>query len=59
MQTNFDFFSVKYNKEFPPKLIKFNKTRQTISIPVVNTEGKVSSKTIFYKYDGDYFIRMK
>ena len=56
---SFDFFSVKSSKEFPPKLIKFDKARQTISIPVVNTEGKVSSKTIFYEYDGDYFLRVK
>lgn len=56
---SFDFYSVKDPKQFPIKLIKFNNTKNTISIPVVNTEGKVSSKTIFYKYDGDYFIRVK
>ncbi|MDX2173197.1 MAG: hypothetical protein SFY56_08760 [Bacteroidota bacterium] len=54
---SFDWNSVKYLKEYPYKLIKFNSTTNTIVIPVVNTEGKVSSKSIFYKYDGDYFVK--
>jgi hypothetical protein len=53
-----DFFSVADNEERPIKLIKFNNITNTISIPVVNAEGKVSSKSIFYKYDGDYFLRV-
>lgn len=54
---SFDFFSVKSIAEIPVKLIHFNKNSNTLSIPVVNTEGKVSSKNIVYKYDGDYFVK--
>ncbi len=54
---SFNFFSVVDHEERPVRLIKFNKEQQTISIPVVNTEGKVSSKNIVYKYDGDYFVK--
>ncbi len=53
----FPFFSVVDRKERPVKLINYNKALQTISIPVVGTNGKVMAKTIIYKYDGDYFIK--
>jgi hypothetical protein len=54
---SYDFFSVAERKERPVKLISYNKVLQTISIPVVDAKGKVSTKKIIYKYDGDYFIR--
>jgi hypothetical protein len=54
---SYDFFSVVDRKERPVKLISYNKVLQTIFIPVVDAKGKVSMKKIYYKYDGDYFIR--
>ena len=54
---SYNFFSVAKHKERPIKLIYFNKTQQTITIPLVDTNGNVTSKTIVYKYDGDYFLK--
>jgi len=54
---SYNFFSVEKHKERPVKLIFYNKTLQTLSIPVVDTKGNVTSKTIIYKYNGDYFVK--
>ena len=54
---SYNFFSVEKHKERPVKLIFFNNTTNTISIPVVGTNGNVSSKKILYKYNGDYFVK--
>ena len=54
---SYNFFSVVKHKERPIKLIYFNKTQQTITIPLVDINGNVTSKTIVYKYDGDYFLK--
>jgi len=54
---SYNFFSVEKHKERPVKLIFYNKTLQTLSIPVVDTKGSVTSKTIIYKYNGDYFVK--
>lgn len=54
---SYNFFSVSNRKERPVKLISYNSKTNTIAIPVVNSQGKVSSKKIFYTYDGDYFVR--
>lgn len=54
---SYDFFSVIDKKERPVKLIEYNQMLQTISIPLVDVSGKVTSKRIIYKYDGDYFVK--
>lgn len=54
----FDFFSVKNIKEIPVKLIRFDKSTYTLSIPVVTTAGLVTNKKITYEYDGDYFVKL-
>lgn len=54
---SFNVASINHLEKRSHKLIMFNKDSQTLSIPVVNKEGKVSSKTIFYRYDGDYFVK--
>ena len=52
---DFDFFSVVDRTERPVKLIDYNPTEKTISIPVVWEGGKVTSKRIVYKFTGQYF----
>jgi hypothetical protein len=59
----YDFFSVVNRKERPLKLIQFDKTTQTIKIPIViqdakTPQGRVTNKFINYKYDGNYFVRV-
>jgi hypothetical protein len=54
---SYDFFSVVDKIEQPVKLIFYNKALRTISIPIVDTKGNVTAKTILYKYDGDYFLK--
>ena len=52
---NFDFFSVVDRPERPVKLINYDPVLKTISIPVVQEKGKVTSKTITYQFTGKYF----
>jgi hypothetical protein len=52
---NFDFFSVVDRNERPVKLIHYDPTEKTISIPVVWENGKVTGKLIVYKFTGEYF----
>lgn len=54
----YDFFSVidiPYEKR--PK-ISFNNKTNILSIPLVTEDGKVTAKTIRYKFNGQYFIKM-
>ncbi|HEV7622375.1 MAG TPA: hypothetical protein VGO09_11600 [Flavisolibacter sp.] len=53
----FDFFSVADRKERPVKLIDYNSTEKTITIPVVLANGKVTNKLIVYQFTGKYFER--
>lgn len=55
---SYNFFSVVDRKERPVKLINFDSKLNTISIPVVIAEGKVTAKQIVYQYDGDYFVKL-
>ena len=60
----YDFFSVVDRKERPLKLIQFDKTTQTIKIPIViqdekSPQGRVTNRFINYKYDGNYFVKVK
>lgn len=52
---SFDFFSVVDRPERPVKLIDYNASEKTISIPVVWENGKVTSKQIVYTFTGEYF----
>ena len=52
---SFDFFSVVDHPERPVKLIDYNASEKTISIPIVWENGKVTSKLIVYKFTGEYF----
>ena len=58
----FDFFSVVDRKERPIKLIQYDKKNQAITIPVVIPDkkfqyGRVTNKSIIYKFDGQYFVK--
>ena len=55
----FDFFSVVDRPERPLKLIKFDKNKKIIYIPVVYEDGKVTDKFIQYKFNGKYFEKYK
>jgi hypothetical protein len=55
---SYNFFSVVDRKERPVKLISFNNKLNTITIPVVTSEGQVTAKQIVYQYDGDYFVKL-
>jgi len=55
----FDFFSVVDRPERPLKLIKYDKNRKIIYIPVVHEDGKVTDKFIQYKFNGKYFEKYK
>lgn len=58
----YDFFSVVDRPERPIKLISFDKKTKTLKIPVVVedkefTDGKVTSRTINYQFNGTYFVK--
>ena len=54
----YDFFSiVDLPMEKRPR-ISFNNKTNILSIPLVTQDGKVTNKTIRYKFDGQYFIKM-
>ncbi len=55
---NYDFFSVVDRPERPVKLITYNSTTQTINIPVVLVDGKITDKFIHYKFTGEYFEKV-
>ena len=60
----YDFYSVADSDGRPLKLIRFDKTTQTIKIPVVIQDkesplGKVTNRFISYRFDGTYFIKIK
>jgi hypothetical protein len=55
---SYNFFSVVDRKERPVMLISFNNKLNTITIPVVTSEGQVNAKQIVYQYDGDYFVKL-
>lgn len=56
---SYDFFSVvDITFELRPT-ITFDAATNTIKIPVVNSNGKVTSKLITYKFTGQYFEKVK
>lgn len=55
ISVEFDFFSVVERPERPLKLIKFDKIKKIIYIPVVYEDGKVTDKFIQYKFNGQHF----
>jgi len=55
----FDFFTVVDRPERPLKLIKYDKNKKIIYIPVVYEDGKVTDKFIQYKFNGKYFEKYK
>jgi hypothetical protein len=59
----YDFFSVVDRKERPIKLISYDQATKTIRVPIVIQDkkfplGKVTNKSISYKFDGNYFVKM-
>jgi len=59
ISVEFDFFSVVDRPERPLKLIKYDKSKKMIYIPVVYEDGKVTNKFIQYKFNGKYFEKYK
>ena len=59
ISVEFDFFSVVDRPERPLKLIKYDKNKKVIYIPVVYEDGKVTNKFIQYKFNGRYFEKYK
>jgi len=59
ISVEFDFFSVVDRPERPLKLIKYDKNKKVIYIPVVYEGGKVTNKFIQYKFNGKYFEKYK
>ena len=55
---NYDFFSVVDKPERPLKLITYDNLTQTIIIPIVLADGKVTNKFIHYKFTGEYFEKV-
>lgn len=59
----YNFFSVADREERPIRLISFDKKTNTLKIPVVVEDkefpiGKVTNRTISYKFDGTYFVKV-
>ncbi len=59
----YNFFSVADRKERPVRLILFDRATKTLKIPVVVNDkefpnGRVTSKFISYRFDGDYFVKI-
>ncbi|HEY0428161.1 MAG TPA: hypothetical protein VGC76_10300 [Pyrinomonadaceae bacterium] len=59
----YDFFSVVDRKERPIRLISFDKKTKTLKIPVVIEDtkfssGRVTNKSISYRFDGQYFVKV-
>lgn len=55
LDVNFDFFSVADRSERPLRLIRYNAKTQTIDLPVVQENGKITKKYIRYRFTGQYF----
>ncbi|MBB5396227.1 hypothetical protein [Mucilaginibacter sp. AK015] len=56
---NYDFFSVvDIAVELRPT-ITFDAATNTIKLPLVNNKGKITDKFILYKFNGNYFERVK
>ena len=56
---DYDFFSILDIPFEKRPTIVFDKKTQTISMPLVNVDGKVTKKFIKYKFTGKYFERLK
>jgi hypothetical protein len=61
---DYNFFSVVDRPERPIKLILFNEKTKTVKIPIVikndeNDYGTVTNKFINYKFNGNYFVKLK
>jgi len=59
IDVEFDFFTVVDRPERPLELIKYDKAKQILYIPVVYEDGKVTDKFIQYKFNGKYFEKYK
>lgn len=55
IDVSFDFFSVVNRPERPLRLIKYNKDKKIIYIPIVLENGKVTDRYILYQFKGQYF----
>ena len=55
INVDFDFFTVVNRPERPLELIKYDKVKKILYIPVVYEDGKVTDKFIQYKFNGKYF----
>ncbi len=59
-----DFFSVVDHPERPVNLFKFDETKKEFSFPVViedaeMPQGRVTDKSITYRFNGRYFVKVK
>jgi hypothetical protein len=59
IEVYFDFFSGVDRPERPVRVIKYDKNKKIIYIPVVYEDGKVTNKFIQYKFNGNYFEKYK
>ncbi len=60
----YDFFSVVDREERPVRLFTYDSKSKTISFPVVIADderayGRVTDKSIVYKFNGNYFVKIK
>lgn len=55
IEVSFDFFSVVDRPERPLRLIKYDKEKKIIYIPIVYENGKVTDRYILYEFTGKYF----
>jgi len=56
---DYDFFSVVDIPFEKRPTITFDQTTQTIRVPLVNAKAKVTAKCITYKFNGQYFEKIK
>lgn len=54
VEYSYDFFKSPNNHE-----IKYNSDKKILYIPIVTKDGKVTEKSIVYKFTGQYFERLK
>lgn len=54
----FESYNVYDDAERPYRLIKYDKNKKTIYIPIVIEGGEVTNKYILYKFNGQYFERI-
>jgi hypothetical protein len=59
----YDFFSVVDRPERPIRLFKFNPTSRAFTFPVVieddkTPQGRVTNKTITYRFNGTFFVKV-